>query len=221
MDDFASRLRSVREGAKLNQKDFGERIGSAVSHVSQMEKGDSGISVDKLMKVAQEFQVSVDWLLFGESPRFRDAQGRPVEAKNASVVMLPIISQRAAAGSGQILLNDAHTEGYLPVLSSLVAGHPRERLRVIEVRGDSMTGVHLFDGDLVIFVQDLIRADGIYVISLDGDILVKRLAWDQVQRRITIHSENSRYPEPMVVPMESDTMRIEGKVVGWWHRHPY
>lgn len=219
--DFASRLRAVREGAGLDQTPFGERIGVTQGHVSAMESGRKTPSLEVVMRISEVCSVSTDWLLYGDTLRFRNGNGQPVESASGAVIMLPIISQRAAAGSGQILMDDTHTEGHLPVLQTLVAGHPRERLRVLEVRGDSMTGVHLFDGDLVVFVHGLVREDGIYVISLDGDLLVKRLEWDRVGRRITVHSENSRYPTPREVPMDGDVLRIEGKVVGWWHRHPY
>jgi phage repressor protein C with HTH and peptisase S24 domain len=59
-------------------------------------------------------------------------------------------------------------------------------------------------------VEGLVRWDGIYVISLGGDLMVKRLEWDQANHRITIHSENSRYPEPKHVPMDGDLLRIAG-----------
>lgn len=35
-----------------------------------------------------------------------------------------------------------------------------------------MTGVQLFDGDLVVFIHNLIGGDGIYVIAVDGELLV-------------------------------------------------
>lgn len=71
----------------------------------------------------------------------------------------------------------------------------------------------------MVSVDGLARGDGIHVIALDGEPMVKRLDWDRPSSRITIHSENSRYPEPKHVPMEGDLLRIEGKVVGWFHKH--
>lgn len=222
MTDFASRLRVVREGANLNQTEFGRRLGVSQGHISGAESGQKTLSAETVLRLAEEFDVSMDWLYFGSPRNFRDSQGRTYTPLNPdNTLMLPVVPQRVSAGGGQILQDALPPEAHLPVLRELVAGHPREKLRVVEVRGDSMTGVHLFDGDLVIFVQGLVRQDGIYVIALDGDLLVKRLEWDAVNRRITIHSENARYSEPKHVPMDGDTLRIEGKVIGWYHRHPY
>jgi phage repressor protein C with HTH and peptisase S24 domain len=206
----------------LSQKAFGERIGVSREMVAGVEGGHTGLSMDTLAKLATEFDISLDWLFFGSIARFRDSLGRPlVVGRPQQIVMLPIITQRVSAGAGQAILEDSGVEAALPVLASLVASHPRDKLRVMEVRGDSMTGVHLFDGDFVSFVEGLVRADGIYVIALGGDLMVKRLEWDRANQRITVHSENSRYPEPKHVAMDGFLLRIEGKVVGWFHRHPY
>jgi SOS-response transcriptional repressor LexA len=118
-------------------------------------------------------------------------------------------------------MEESGFEARLPLLGALVAGRRREQFRVREVRGDSMTGVDLFDGEFAIFVEGRIRADGTHVISLDGDVLVKRLQWDRVDRQIARHSENNRCPESHDVPMEADVFPIERKVVGWFHRHPH
>ncbi len=67
---------------------------------------------------------------------------------------------------------------------------------------------------------DHIEGDGIYVISIDDEAYVKRLEFDLIQKQIVIHSVNKRY-QPKVIPADSENMRIEGKVVGWYHNHPY
>ncbi|MGD1818937.1 MAG: S24 family peptidase [Pleomorphochaeta sp.] len=76
----------------------------------------------------------------------------------------------------------------------------------------------LFDGDLVVFVSNLIEGDGIYVISVDGELLVKRLEFDHFDKKLIIKSENPRYEVKVVDP---ERAQILGKVVGWLHHHPY
>ena len=84
-----------------------------------------------------------------------------------------------------------------------------------------MTGIHLFDGDLAIFASGVIRGDGIYVISLDGEVMVKWLEFDPATQKVSIISENPRYPAPKVIRRDGDILRVEGKVIGWYHNHPY
>ena len=178
---------------------------------------------DQACLVARALGTSVETLVLGDTMQYFDSNGRPYKAlPHDQVVMLPFIPQKVSAGPGQELLPpDGDVQRHLPVLASLISRYPRQQLRVVEVRGDSMTGIHLNDGDMVIFVQGLVRADGVYVITLQGDVLVKRIQFDSVARQVSIMSENPRYPTPQTVPSDSDILRIEGKVVAWFHLHPY
>ena len=106
----------------------------------------------------------------------------------------------------------------VPILKRFVRRFPKEQLFAAEVRGNSMTGVQLFNGDLVVFVSNLIEGDGIYVISVDGELLVKRLEFDHFDKKLIIKSENPRYEVKVVDP---ERAQILGKVVGWLHHHPY
>ncbi|MGD6731364.1 MAG: hypothetical protein ACPKMZ_09865 [Pleomorphochaeta sp.] len=53
-----------------------------------------------------------------------------------------------------------------------------------------MTGVQLFDGDLVVFIHNLIGGDGIYVIAVDGELLVKRLEFNHFDKKLIRKSKN-------------------------------
>lgn len=77
----------------------------------------------------------------------------------------------------------------------IASGDPG-KLSVIRVAGDSMLPT-LSDGDeiLVDAHDDASRLrDGIYVLRLDGSLLVKRLAVNPASRRLSINSDNPAYP---------------------------
>lgn len=57
-----------------------------------------------------------------------------------------------------------------------------------------MTGVHIFDGDMIVFVPGEIRGDGIYVLRVGDELIVKRVEFDPISRKLRIMSENPRYP---------------------------
>ena len=214
MDRFGERLRKLREDNQLSQAQLGEIIGIGAKHVSALERGTGMPSYQVLYRLAQEFHADMNRF-------FRDGHGRGVGNGEDSVSLLPIISQRAAAGHGVSLIEDAEIIGQLPVLDRLIASYPREKLKVVEVRGDSMTGINLFDGDYAVFVQGLVRDSGIYVLTLDGAVLIKRIEYDRVSRKVLIYSENPRYQGPKEIQDDSDLLKIEGKVVAWFHNHPY
>jgi len=110
----------------------------------------------------------------------------------------------------------------MEILRSFLAPWRPEQVKAIEVRGDSMTKIGLFDRDIALFVPAQCEGDGVFVISIEGKLQVKRLEFDILGKTLRIISENDRY-QPRVLTDLSDIERviIEGKVVGWLHRHPY
>ena len=83
-----------------------------------------------------------------------------------------------------------------------------------------MTGIMLFDSDIVIFVKGVVEGDGVYVLTLREEVLVKRLSFNAYSETVSVISENEKY-KPIEVPRENESIRILGKVVGWVHHHPY
>ncbi len=68
------------------------------------------------------------------------------------------------------------------------------RLFALEVRGDSMTGAGIFDGDLVILEHGLEPVDGDIVVALiDGESTLKR--YRVRNRRPWLQAENAAYPD--------------------------
>ncbi|MCF7944482.1 MAG: helix-turn-helix domain-containing protein [Spirochaetia bacterium] len=205
---------------------------------------------DKAYRIAQVLQVSLDYLVSGERVSWsRDQEGmhtivpdeldpdqqetiqppgkfitptnKIIRLKNKqNIIMIPVLEQKVSAGPGEEGIEEYTPERFLPVLEDLVARYDKRKLRVVKVKGDSMTGVQLFHGDLAIFAADKIEGDGIYVISIHGEAYVKRLEFDPFEGSVVVHSENKNYA-PKVIPAKSELMTIEGKVVGWFHNHPY
>ena len=58
------RLRELR-GFDINQKEFARRLAVSQAQLSRYEKGDSEISAEALLKIAQKFGKSMEWLLTG------------------------------------------------------------------------------------------------------------------------------------------------------------
>ncbi len=68
-----------------------------------------------------------------------------------------------------------------------------------------MTGVQIFPGDVVVFARGCLSDNGLYVVSLRGEVLVKRLEFDQVHNRMSIISENPNY-RPIVVDADDEVL---------------
>lgn len=65
---FASRLRYLRQSKELNQTQLGEKLGVKKQSVSNWENGNIVPSIDMLIKIADYFHVSTDYLLGRDTP---------------------------------------------------------------------------------------------------------------------------------------------------------
>ncbi|HVE14357.1 MAG TPA: transcriptional repressor LexA [Elusimicrobiota bacterium] len=119
--------------------------------------------------------------------------------------LLPILG-RAAAGSGVIAQEDA--EGSLEVGGELARGAEY----LLRIKGDSMVGAGIMEGDLVQVRRQEHAQDGEIVVALVGEeAVVKRLR--RGAGGAELRSENPAY-----APISGE-FRILGKVVGLIRRY--
>jgi transcriptional regulator with XRE-family HTH domain len=89
---FGDRLFGLREKNKMSQQAVGDLISVSRSAVNGYEKGKSYPVADKLLKLAQYFKVSVDYLLTGEMLKSEPKAAAPQEN----------LSYNPAASAGQV-----------------------------------------------------------------------------------------------------------------------
>lgn len=239
--DICVRLKLIRENLNESQAKFAKRFDMAQNTYGQYELGKRQIPDDFKMKLAQ-LGINLHWFITGEGSMYLDGNMAATEntpictvskadtylsAKGVPLTQeipdgglsVPVLAQKLSAGPGQDWTQEDMVTGErLPIVSRFIKPFPMNRIFAAEVRGDSMTGVQLFDGDMVFFVRGEINGDGIYVLAVDSDVYVKRVSFNPFTKQITIKSENERY-EPMTVAQ--DRVTLLGKVIGWLHHHPY
>lgn len=72
MSDFGKRLRRLRKDKDITQAQLAEYLGVVSSAVGKYETIDDAYpTVESLMKIAEYFNVSVDFLLFGDTSNSR------------------------------------------------------------------------------------------------------------------------------------------------------
>lgn len=237
------RIREVRLSIGGSQKAFGERFGIAQQTYANYETGKVAVP-DSFKQQLADMGINIHWLVTGIGPMYLDSK-QAVEARDVGTynplpvrtgsfinpngkvatieigqgeILVPIFAQRLSAGPGQDWLPADFTEERLPLLSRFIKPYNKEDIFAAEVRGDSMTGIQLFDGDIAFFARGGVDGDGLYVISVDGEVYIKRVEMDPFEKMLTITSENERYQPKVVDP---DRVVIMGKVIGWLHHHPY
>ena len=50
----------------MTQEEFARRIGVSQGHFSYIERGEKEIGADILLRISQEFEKSIEWLLTGK-----------------------------------------------------------------------------------------------------------------------------------------------------------
>lgn len=83
---FGSRLRKLREGRGLTQRELAERIEMEVAQVTRYERGQALPNAETLASLARILDVSLDLLLLGQEPD----HPRPAEAP---VLDLPLLER--------------------------------------------------------------------------------------------------------------------------------
>jgi phage repressor protein C with HTH and peptisase S24 domain len=133
------------------------------------------------------------------------------------LALVPRLDVGASAGAGALAEDDrvaapfAFDEGWLRRLSA----QPKQ-LAIIRVEGDSMVPTLSHGDDIMVDSGDdsARMRDGIYVLRLDGMLLVKRLAraapLPEGQKQVTIISDNPAYPTEIVA---AESLEIVGRVV--------
>jgi hypothetical protein len=122
----------------------------------------------------------------------------PADPAAGDLVLVPRYDLGASAGPGALTDEDVAASA-LPFQAAVARGLASgrvEALSTIRVAGDSMHPT-LSDGDeIVVDAADAAGRlrDGIYVLRVDGALLVKRLAVNPASRRLDILSDNPAYP---------------------------
>ncbi len=126
----------------------------------------------------------------------------PTTRARADLVEVPLVGRIAAGGP---ILAEQNLEDTMALPRDLVGSGT---LFALTVRGDSMTGAGILDGDTVIIRQQPEAHDGEIVAALVGDdeATVKRLS--RKGGRVRLLAENPAYD-----PIEPEDVSLLGKVV--------
>ena len=136
----------------------------------------------------------------------RNVDGDPVAEQEEKCVFAPLIGRITA---GQPILAEENKEGYFPIPSAI---HAEEGCFVLRVKGESMVGAGIDDGDYVIVRQQKAAENGEIVAVLLGDeATVKRLYFEKDGYRL--QPENDTFE-----PIYTREAEILGKVTGLFRK---
>lgn len=223
---IGARIKNSRKAMKLTQAQLAEKLDLSQGFIGHIEAGRNQPTLDQIMRMAIIFDCNMTWLATGEgdvaAPKeisYPTADG----LKNADLtgeitegfVQVPRYEVSASAGHGVVI----HSEQIVDHLSFKAEwvhnalGVPVKDLALINVTGDSMEPT-LSEGDLILIDMSHrgMKDNAIYVLQLNGSLLVKRLQ-HKLDGSVVVKSDNLIYDSEIVSGEAIDLLNIIGRVV--------
>ncbi|MDI6871197.1 MAG: LexA family transcriptional regulator [Bacillota bacterium] len=207
MSVLGKRLKELREGRQLLQKELADALGISRNTLASWETGHRTPEMSAVQRLADYFGVSLDYLLgrsdpwqTAESPVSYPSPGAPNE-----MLRLPVVG---AIRAGEPVPAADSVEGHVSVPAEDVQDGEYFFLRV---KGDAMTGARIHGGDLVLVRKQPEVEDGdiaVVLVGNDDEAILRRL--HRTNGKWLLQPENPML-RPAVVPRRQ--VKIIGKVV--------
>ena len=199
-----NKLKSLRAEKKISQAALARQVGVVRSTMCQYESGARQIPDEIKLKLADYFNVSVDYLL----GRVEDEDDLKIKAIGGYDLLstenniIPLVGQVVA---GKPIESPEYIEGYVHV------GYKNpEEFFALKVQGDSMINAGITPKSiLIVHKQNCAENGDIIIASIDGESTVKRYREDK--GAVFLVPENPNY-SPIYVSPDSN-FYIFGKVV--------
>lgn len=203
---FQIRLKELREREKISQKALAQILGVSQSTVGMWENGKNKPEHDTLLKLANHFNVSIDYLV-GSSPDY-SADADPNILQLAEVPMVNVYGEIAA---GNPILAQENIIGVMPFPG---LKNPSEYF-CLRIKGDSMINAGIQNGSTVLIHKQNYAENGQIVACLvNGEsATLKRFLCKK--ETVVLMPENSHF-EPIILnksEFENGTARIMGVAV--------
>ena len=207
-------------GEHGGQARLAEKIHKSPAQISQWKNRAPNSKTGKPRNIGSATAREIEYFLdkpdgWMDVPHVREPEP-PIYESNAYVTK--VRGAKVSAGDGSIAFEHEEVDGSHAFKRSWLRQkgiNSVSRCRMVEVEGESMSP-YLEHGDIVLVnMDDTAVKDGqVYVVALDGELLVKRL-FKQIDGGVELRSDN---PSPRYVPRhvsgeQLELLRILGRVV--------
>ena len=216
MDSFGKTLKTLRNSRNISATKLSEDLNIHRGSLSNWETGRRTPDSEMLLKIANYFNVSVDYLLGNDTDdtdlfNLKGDVRFLKKVKDNEMVKIPVLG---AIRAGLPLYADENIIDYEYVhQEELMMG---EETFFLEVKGDSMINARIYEGDRVrIRKQNHLDNNGdIMAVRVNGDEATLKRGYLQ-ENGIALISENPKYA-PMFYPaseIESGYVEIIGRAM--------
>lgn len=202
----SGRLKKLRLEKNITQAELGKYFNLSDAAINRYEKGINQPDLSTIVKFAEFFNVTSDYLL-GLSDIRNNSMLKTAYIPNKTIE-LPIIG---VVRAGEPLLAEQNLSGYSSIDASLV---PSGECFYLRVKGDSMNLSNIIDGQLVMIRhQEEVENGEIALVLVDGeDATIKKFFKTDTIVTLMPHSSNPDH-QPRVIDLKKNTVKVIGKAV--------
>lgn len=215
---------NIKELAKKNNITIESMIQSidglsfdTISTYNSMRRIGNLPRADDVLRIADFFGVSVEYLVTGNEVQRIDGFDKIPSNGNNDIALIEMFRVEAAAGKG-LEIAEYYDVTQIPVLERFIYPYKAHEVKAVVVKGDSMEGVQICHNDIVLFVPEEREGNGIYVISINNKVLVKRIEFNPAEHCVRVLSENEKYAPIVIKENGSDVLTVNGRVIVVLHR---
>lgn len=197
--ELGNKLRELRKQRGWTLQYLANSLGlKGFSTYSNWEYGRSTPDLDILKKIADLYEVPLDYLANHDS--LANSEHRKIQT-----LTVPLLGTITA---GKPILAEEHIRDWMEIPN--MWNLKKDEVFVLEVKGDSMTGSRIYEGDkVVVKVQPDVESGEIAVVNVNGsDATLKRVK--KIDGKVFLFPDNPRYQTQIV---SHEDARIIGKVV--------
>ena len=184
---------------------FEKSAGIAISSIQAWKNGKSKPSADAIKKIADYFNVSIDYL-YGRT-------ALPNNLYNEEILTLPILAGVAAGFNHKV--DEMESGEFIEVPRSAMKGYDKDDLLVLRVDGDSMFPTFQ-DGDKVLVVkQTSVDSGSIAVVCYEDyeNGTIKKVSYSPNGDYVDLIPLNPKYQPVRITDAALNGVRVIGKVI--------
>ena len=210
------RIITSRKTKGFTQKYLAEKLSISLPTMSHYETGKRIPGSDLLAKLAEVLECDPGWLLTGQgTPQINKEYCYPAPALEG-YVLVPRYNIEASAGGGSTVYSEQIVD-HLAFKEDWVRtelGTVPDNLVLVHSIGDSMEPT-IRSGDLLLVdrTRSRLKGNGVYLITLDDGLLVKRVEW-LLDGSVVIRGDNAVVSrEQRLSSTDLDKLHLLGRVV--------
>lgn len=194
------RLKELRKERKISQQKLADHLDVARSTVAMWEVGPNQPDSEMLLRIADYFDVTIDYLL-GRSDDSEALSGfYPVKKKK-----FPVLGKVAC---GEPIFADEDRETWITSSDDIDADF------CLVAQGDSMTGAHIEDGDIVFIKQmDVVENGYIAVVLIGDEATIKYIDYRPETSTLILTPANPAFRTQVYQGPDLETIRVIGMAV--------